>query len=80
MAATNMAYTPAIIAPTGGPASFVPDQDDFDQMHRIKAIHDVLDLCPELPLDVRLGLLDHAWTLLGGNGQPASSPREAVHA
>ena len=33
MAASNMAYTPAITAPTGGPASFVSDQDDFDQIN-----------------------------------------------
>ena len=68
-------YTPAH-APA--PSGYVPDQDDFDEMHRIKAIHDVLDLCPALPLDVRLGLLDHAWALLGGNGQPASEPRRVA--
>ncbi len=64
--------------PTLAPAGFVPDQDDLDQMARVHAIHDVLDLCPALPLDVRLGLLDHAWLLLGGNGQPASEPRQAA--
>ncbi len=67
--------TPASAAP---PAGFVPDQDDLDQMARVHAIHDVLDLCPALPLDVRLGLLDHAWLLLGGDGQPASEPRQAA--
>ncbi len=41
-------------------AGFVPDQDDLDQMARVHAIHSVLDLCPALPLDVRLGLLDLA--------------------
>ena len=65
-------------AVTPAPAGYVPDQDDLDEMHRIKAIHDVLDLCPALPLDVRLGLLDHAWALLGGNGQPASEPRRTA--
>ena len=74
MDGTTMLSTPA-----PAPAGYVPDQDDLDEMHRIKAIHDVLDLCPALPLDVRLGLLDHAWLLLGGNGQPASSPRRDAH-
>ena len=60
------------------PAGYVPDQDDLDQMAKVHSIHDVLDLCPELPLDVRLGLLDHAWALLGGNGQPASAPRRTA--
>ena len=60
------------------PAGYVPDQDDLDQMAKVHSIHDVLDLCPELPLDVRLGLLDHAWALLGGNGQPASEPRRTA--
>ncbi len=66
-------YTPA-----SAPAGYVPDQDDLDQMARVHAIHDVLDLCPELPLDARLALLDHAWALLGGNGQPASEPRRVA--
>ncbi len=59
-------------------ASFIPTQDDLDQMAQVHAIHDVLDLCPVLPLDVRLGLLDHAWLLLGGNGQAASEPRRVA--
>ena len=69
--------SPALVS-ASAPAGFVPDQDDLDEMHRIKAIHDVLDLCPALPLDVRLGLLDHAWALLGGNGQPASELRRVA--
>ena len=77
MTNTNMVCTPA---PTHGPpiGGYVPDQDDLDQMAKVHSIHDVLDLCPELPLDVRLGLLDHAWALLGGNGQPASEPRQTA--
>jgi hypothetical protein len=75
MAALDMLSTPAAV-----PAGYVPDQDDLDEMHRIKAIHDVLDLCPALPLDVRFGLLDHAWALLGGDGQPASEPRRDARA
>ncbi len=69
----------ATAAPTGGSA-YRPDEDDLAQMAQVHSIHAVLDLCPALPLDVRLGLLDHAWALLGGSGQPASSPREAAHA
>jgi hypothetical protein len=47
-------------------------------MAKVHSIHDVLDLCPELPLDVRLGLLDHAWALLGGNGQAPPAPRQTA--
>ncbi len=65
-------------ASTPAPAGYVPDQDDLDQIARVHAIHSVLDLCPALPLDVRLGLLDHAWLLLGGNGQPAAEPRRVA--
>jgi hypothetical protein len=56
--------------PRSSPAPYEPTQDDLAQMAKVHSIHDVLDQCPELPLDVRLGLLDHAWLLLGGNGQP----------
>jgi hypothetical protein len=68
----------ATSAPTGGPA-YLPDEGDLVQMAQVHSIHSVLDLCPTLPLDVRLALLDFAWALLGGNGQPASSPRRDAH-
>jgi hypothetical protein len=71
--------TPAS-APTGGPAGYAPDEDDLAQMAKVHSIHTVLDLCPALPLDVRLGLLDHAWLLLDGNGQPSTSPRRDARA
>ncbi len=73
MDGTNMAYTPA-----PAPASYVPDQADLAQMAKVNAIHDTLDLCPELSLDVRLALLDCAWAALGGNGQPATEPRRTA--
>ena len=66
------------LASASGPAGFVPGQDDLDQMARVHAIHDVLDLCPALPLDVRLGLLDHAWALLEAGRQPAAEPRRVA--
>ena len=66
------------LTPAPAPAGFVPDQDDLDQMAKVHAIHTVLDVCPALPLDVRLGLLDHAWLLLGGDGQPAAEPRRVA--
>ena len=72
------ALNPRPQTPVPAPASYAPTPADLDQMHRIKAIHDVLDLCPALPLDVRLGLLDHAWLLLGGDGQPAAEPRRVA--
>ncbi len=85
----RLAVVVRVIVRTETPASasaavgFVPDQDDLDQddldqMARVHAIHDVLDLCPALPLDVRLGLLDHAWALLGGDGRAASEPRRVA--
>ncbi len=65
-------------ASASAPAGYSPTENDLAQMAKVNSIHDVLDLCPELPLDVRLGLLDHAWALLGGNGQPASEPRRVA--
>ena len=72
MDGTTMLSTPA-----PAPAGYVPDQDDLDEMHRIKAIHDVLDLCPALPLETRLAVLDYVSARL--DGRPATSPREAAH-
>jgi hypothetical protein len=40
------------------PASYTPTQDDLDEMHKVRAVHDVLDLFPDLALEVRLALLD----------------------
>jgi hypothetical protein len=74
----NYTYILATTAPIGGPAAYLPDEDDLAQMAQVHSIHTVLDLCPALSLDVRLGLLDHAWLLLGGNGRPASEPRQAA--
>ena len=70
--------TQATTAPASVPVGYLPDEDDLAQMAQVHAIHTVLDLCPALPLDARLALLDHAWLLLGGNGQPASEPRRVA--
>jgi hypothetical protein len=76
MAAATQHRQPAAAVPV--PAPYEPTRDDLAQMAKVHSIHDVLDQCPELPLDVRLGLLDHAWLLLGGNGQAASEPRHTA--
>jgi hypothetical protein len=64
-------------APAPAPA-YLPDEDDLAEMSRIRAVHDLLDVAPDLPLSVRLGLLDYAAAVLGGNGQPASEPRRTA--
>jgi hypothetical protein len=33
-------------------------------MHKVHAIHDLLDVAPDLPLSVRLGLLDYVAAVL----------------
>jgi hypothetical protein len=51
-----------------------PTPADLDEMHRIQAVHDLLDVAPDLPLSVKLGLLDYAATLLD------TPLRETTHA
>jgi hypothetical protein len=67
-------YTPA---PASAPASYVPDQDDLDEMHLVRAAHDLLDLAHDMPLETRLAVLDYVSARL--DGRPATSPREAAH-
>ena len=57
---------PAVTAPA--PASYAPTQDDLDEMHRVRAVHDLLDLAPDLPQELKWGLLDFARALLDGDG------------
>lgn len=58
-------------------ASFIPTPADLDEFATIRAIHDVLDLAPDLPLSIRLGLLGYAAAVLEGDRQAASEPRLA---
>ena len=59
------------------PASYVPTPADLDQMHKVRTVHDLLDVAPDLPLSVRLGLLDYAAAVLEG-GQRATSAADRV--
>ncbi len=61
-----MDLQPRAPAPAAAPASFIPTRDDLDEMHKVGAIHDVLDLFPDLALEVRLALLDRAEAVLAG--------------
>ena len=67
---------PAVTAPA--PASFTPDQADLAEMHKVRTIHDLLDVAPDLPLSVRLGLLDYAAAVLEGNRRTASAAERAA--
>ena len=59
------------------PAGYVPTPADLDEMHKVRAIHDVLDLAPDLPLETRLGLLDYARALLDGDGATPATRQAA---
>ena len=59
------------IAPA--PAGYVPDQDDLDQMHTIRAVHDLLDVARDLPQEVKWALLDYAAGVLEGDGRATSA-------
>ena len=63
-------------APT--PAGYVPTPADYDEMSRIRAVHDLLDVAGDLPQEVKWALLDYAAGVLGGSGQPASEPRRTA--
>ncbi len=61
-----------------GPARYTPTPADLDELHRVRAVHDLLDVAPDLPLSVRLGLLDYAAAVLGDDGRAASEPRRVA--
>ena len=62
---------PAVTAPA--PASFTPDQADLAEMHKVRTIHDLLDVAPDLPLNVKLGLLDYAAAVLEDDRRETST-------
>ena len=64
------AYAPA-------PASYIPSPADLDEMHTIRAVHDLLDLAPDLPQELKWGLLDFARALLDGDTAAPSADRVA---
>ena len=66
----------AASAPT--PAGYVPDQDDLDEMHLVRAAHDLIDLAPGLPQELKWGLLDYVAAVLDGNGRATSAADRAA--
>ena len=67
-----------IRATTPAPAGFVPSPGDLDEMHKVHAVHDLLDVAGDLPQEVKWALLDYAAGVLGGNRQPASASRQTA--
>ena len=74
MPATNMVSG----TPTPAPAGYVPTPADLAEMSRIRAVHDLLDVAPDLPLSVSLGLLDYAAAVLEGDGRAMSAADRAA--
>ena len=64
-------------APATPVPAYVPTPADLDQMHLVRAAHDLLDLAYDMPLETRLAVLDYVSARL--DGRPATSPREAAH-
>ncbi len=65
-------------APAPAPASFTPRPAHLAEMHRVRAVHDLLDVAPDLPLSVRLGLLDYVAAVLEGDGRATSAADRAA--
>ena len=66
------------MATAPAPAGYVPSPADHDEMHKVHAVHDLLDVAGDLPQEVKWALLDYAAGVLGGNGQAASDPRQTA--
>ena len=54
--------------------AYVPTPDDLDEMSRVRAVHDLLDVAPDMPQELKWALLDFAATLLD------TPLRETTHA
>ena len=62
------------------PAGFVPGPADLDEMHKVHAVHDLLDVAGDLPQEVKWALLDYAAGVLEGDRRATSAaePRRAA--
>ena len=69
---------PADPAPAGFTPAYRPTPDDLDEMSTIRAVHDVLDLAHDLPMELRWGLLDYVAAVLDGNGRATSAADRAA--
>ena len=56
--------------------AYLPTPADLDEMARVHAVHDLLDVASDLPQEVRWALLDYAARVLGGRS--TTSPRETA--
>ncbi len=74
MAATNMFSG----TPTPAPASYVPTPADLDELHLVRAAHDLIDLAPGLPQELKWGLLDYVAGVLEGDRRAVSEPRRVA--
>ena len=73
MPATNMVSG----TPTPALAGYAPTPADLAEMSRIRAVHDLLDVAPDLPQELKWGLLDFARALLDGDRASPSADRAA---
>ena len=58
--------------------AYVPTPDDLDEMSRVRAVHDLLDAAPDLPMEVRWGLLDYLAGVLEGSRRATSAADRAA--
>ena len=64
-------YTPA-------PAGYVPTPADLDEMSRIRAVHDLLDVAPDLSQEVKWALLDYAAAVLDDSRRAPPATRQTA--
>ena len=59
------------------PAGYTPTQDDLDEFHRCRLLQEVVETFPDLPPELRWGLLAFAADVLAGRS--TTSPRSDAH-
>ena len=63
---------------TSTPApAYTPDQGDLHEMHRCRLLQEVVETFPDLPPELRWGLLAFAADVL--DGRSTTSPRSDPH-
>ena len=65
-------------APATRVPAYVPTPADLAEMSRIRAVHDLLDVAPDLPQELKWGLLDYAAGVLEGPGRAAPEARRTA--
>ncbi len=59
-------------------AGFTPGPADLDQMHLVRAAHDLIDLAPGLPQELKWGLLDYVASVLEGDRRATPPTRRTA--